>query len=712
VERVLAELPYARIRVHIHALRRMDGTVPVDLRAVLNLPVGMHAPLEGDTFLFRAKLHRPRVSRFPGDMDARAALGGKSVDLTGTVVAPSHAAVLSPGVPMSALEAVLFQARASTRDLIRTSLPEDAATLTEAFVLGDSPWLDDSLRAPFDAAGASHLLAVSGLQATLLASLLFALLRFLWGRVPFLLRRVDPAPAAALLCIPAIFLYAAYAGGAASVVRSAWMAAAVMLGVLSRRKSATAQTLGLGAMLMLLWEPRVIHDAGFLLSFLSVLSLVLLAPGLLAALRGPTETASSTKNQVLAVLATSLAAYLATLPLVVHLFGRVATYGVFTNLLLVPLGGMALPFVVVVALLATAFHSVFLMKVAGAVSVSLLDLCSAFAKLPNAQVELRSPGVGLVVLAMAGALLCGVGNRKALLAGCLTMAVGLLGLIPAQVPPPRLTVMIAPVGQGDGAILRLPDGSAAVIDGGGSFISAVDPGKTVMTPLLERMGVTRLELMILSHPHPDHHNGLVSLVQRFKPRQFWWNGQPSRHPRFLALQQALRDAGTQVVTFERAPPDGFPTRSVGGATFTILHPLPLRDGPDAPRHYPELGENDNSLTVRISHAGHTVLFPGDIERDAEDLLAKDPEVLPWLRADLLKVPHHGSVTSTSDVLLDAVKPQHALMGVGVDNQWHFPHPDVVDRLSAHHVDLWRTDQDGLITAELDEDGVRVSAYAR
>ncbi len=299
-----------------------------------------------------------------------------------------------------------------------------------------------------------------------------------------------------------------------------------------------------------------------------------------------------------------------------------------------------------------------------------------------------------------------------MLLGLALCTLGLMGLVPRAVPTGALRVVMVPVGQGDGAIVRFPDGTVAVVDGGGSFISNHDPGATIMAPLLEQMGVTQLDLMVLSHPHPDHHNGLVTLARRFKPREFWWNGQPSRHPRLLALMDALKDAGTTVRVFERPANAGFVTLQHGGATVDILHPLPVRQGVDPPSHYPELDDNDNSLVVRLTYAGHRVLFPGDIEEEAEARLAADPEVGPLLQADVLKVPHHGSSTSTTDVLLRAVRPRHALMGVGDRNPWHFPHPDVLARLAAHQVDLWRTDEDGLITAVLDEDGVTVDAYLR
>ncbi|MBI5497320.1 MAG: ComEC/Rec2 family competence protein [Deltaproteobacteria bacterium] len=713
VRRVLAEWPLPRVEFALRAVHAPGGSTAVDGAAALTLPQGLRPPPEGSVLLVRSMMHRPRVARFPGDLDARALLGSRGVDLQGTATSVDDLAVVADRAGFTGTDDLLARARNATRAAVRTAMPEDAAALVEAFVLGDSPGMDPEVRRPFDEAGAAHLLAVSGLQATLLAAMLFALLRALWGRIPWLLARADPGPAAALLCLPAIYAYALFAGGAASVVRSAWMAAAVMVGQALRRKAATAQVLGVAAIVMLAVEPRVVANAGFLLSFLSVLALVLLTPGVLALLQGTDADRTSWRPWLLAALASSTAAYLATLPLVAHLFGRVATWGALTNVVLVPAGAVALPAVVVGTLAGVALQWDFLLACCGAVSLALHDLCRVAALLPWPVVEVTPPGAGMTALALGGALLLAVGSWRAAVAGALGLLVGVAGLVPAQSPRNELVVMMAPVGQGDGAILRFPDGAVAVIDGGGSFISAVDPGRTVLAPLLDQLGVQQLDLMVLSHPHPDHLNGLVTLAERFRPREFWWTGQQSRHPRFRDLERALDAAGTRRVVFERpAAGPRVVQRTVGGVRVCVLHPFPERDAPDAPHHFPELSDNDNSLVLRFEHAGRAVLFPGDIEKETEAALAADPDVAPLLRADVLKIPHHGSNTSSTDAFLRAVGARHALIGVGAGNTWGFPSGEVLGRMAAHGVDVWRTDLDGLVTVHLGADGVAVEAFAR
>jgi competence protein ComEC len=254
------------------------------------------------------------------------------------------------------------------------------------------------------------------------------------------------------------------------------------------------------------------------------------------------------------------------------------------------------------------------------------------------------------------------------------------------------------VGQGDACVIELPGGHAAVIDGGGSFDAAFDPGEQVIAPFLWRRGIRRLDVVILSHPHPDHANGLAFLVEHFPVGEVWTNGAETAQPGTVRLLQ---------VAARRGVPIGAP-RSIdlGGARLRPLAPLDAagRIAVDAAR-----SENDNSLVIQLDYRGHKLLFPGDLEAEGEAALVDAAGA--GLASDVLKVPHHGSRTSSTDTLLDAVRPHVAVFSVGERNRWGFPHPTVLARYAARGVRALRTDRDGAVTVAVSGRGaLTVESY--
>ena len=198
-----------------------------------------------------------------------------------------------------------------------------------------------------------------------------------------------------------------------------------------------------------------------------------------------------------------------------------------------------------------------------------------------------------------------------------------------------------------------------------------------------------------SHPDYDHFGGLTYLAAAFTPDAFWWNGSAAGGVRYAALSQALRDAGVaaQVVY------DGF-ARTIGGVEVRAVHPAMDEAGKD----------NDRSLTLLLRYGPTAVLLPGDVEAAGERAMVRAHG--SGLRAAVLKVPHHGSRTSSSAALLDAVDPRMAIISVGADNRFRFPHPTVLDAYRRRGVEVWRTDRDGAVTLRIAADGAVSIATGR
>ncbi len=313
--------------------------------------------------------------------------------------------------------------------------------------------------------------------------------------------------------------------------------------------------------------------------------------------------------------------------------------------------------------------------------------------MPNA-FETAALSAGLMLA--AGAVAPSAGRRRWRLGAALALlAVASGSLVARDVArrhDGRLRVTFLDVGQGDAAVVEAPGGRTFVIDGGGTYDGSFDPGQRVVEPFLRRLGVTAVDLVALSHPHPDHLGGLQRIVERFPVGALWTSGDDGRDPAYARLVATARGRGATTEA---------PARATFGAV--TVEPLgPWLDGRIAAP--PGMTVNDASLVLRIDFAGRSVLFPGDLEAAGEGELVGQATAGQSVRADILKVPHHGSRTSSSDELLDAVAPSLAVASLGWQNRFRFPSPEVVARYAARRVRWLRTDQAGAVTVTIAPDG--------
>jgi competence protein ComEC len=288
-------------------------------------------------------------------------------------------------------------------------------------------------------------------------------------------------------------------------------------------------------------------------------------------------------------------------------------------------------------------------------------------------------------------------------------------LLPAR--RTALTVTFLDVGQGDGALVELPGGATWLVDAGGRLFGAPgpdastddklaalagDPGEQAVWRTLHAHRVRRLALVIVSHPHPDHFGGLAAVAAHVPIDELWWSGDDTGDPAFHALLAQLAARGTRVVR----PPLGL-AREDHGVRLSVLAPR----GDDASVATPSgRSVNDDSLVVRLELAGRSILFTGDLEAPGEAALvdATPPELL---RADVVKVPHHGSRTSSSPRLVEATHPRLAVISCGVANRFGFPAAEVVERWRAAGAELLRTDLRGAITVRIERSGaMQVSTF--
>lgn len=688
----------------------------------------------GDEILFYGALRPAALHQNPGDPPPALRMAIDQVDLAASVDAAALARRAEgprrrPHDPRAIALALLrgvHQARERCDRALRAALlasdPADPQAqvrhaLVSALLTGQRGPLAaaDEARAAqglprisqvFRDAGIFHLLSVSGSHLAAFAFLFYEGLARLLLRCAPLSLWIPPRRIAAAAAIPAVLFYTALTGAEVATLRAAVVATVVFLAIACGRRGRLPEALALAALLLLhpAASPLSLFDPALQLSFAAALGVVLLRPGqhLLAILnpaddqpRAAGDRVSSLARRLLRLCQGSLGATLATAPLTAYHFGELSLGGVIGNLFAVPLAECLL---IPAGLLGAALSGpwpaagAWLLRLAGGVAEALLLLASEVAAW-GLTLPLATPGPAPLLLFALGLALLALG-RRAWPIPCALAA--LLCAAPRLLPPTHLTATFLDVGQADASVLELPGGAVVVIDGG----EAPRGGEGPVATFLRRRGRRHIDLLIASHPHPDHIGGLPLLLARFSVGRLWSAGgaEPfvARGERpDPALAQALAIAARRGVLMTPPAP-----LALGGVLLTPLWPCASAACAIAPAA--DLRHNDSSLVVRVSFAGRALLFPGDLELPGELGLLEAQDAHPeLLAADVLKAPHHCSRTSSSASFVNAVAPALVVCSLGFHNRYRFPNPEVLARYDALGTLILRTDRDGAVQVRID-----------
>ncbi|MBI2393474.1 MAG: DNA internalization-related competence protein ComEC/Rec2 [Deltaproteobacteria bacterium] len=654
------------------------------LRArVYDLPADV---ARGDRVEAIAQLAPSRRTMVPDLGDPRPAWARRAHVLSGGAVVAS---VRARG---SGVLATIDRARGRLRRGIAVAFAADVAPIARAMVLGEEDLAEGDDEA-FRRSGLTHLLAVSGSHVALVVGGLVWLLQTAFVRVTWLARRVSPARLAAAIGVPLALVYEQVAGDSGSARRATAMALVLLLVRAAARRPDLPRTIGVSILVSVAVDPLAPFDLSFALSIAATVGLVTLGPAVDRVLPGKLP------KMLRQAAAATVAASIACAPLVAGIAASLPALGVLANLVAVPIGELAaLPLCNLAALLGATVGG-WPADWTGAAASGALVLLRAVARVaaaPSAAVVAVPPPTAwqLATLIAAAAAAYLLPRRAWLVLAAITGA--LLSLLEiahvrASRPHGLLRVTVLDVGQGDATLVDLPDGSALLVDAGGEVGSAWDPGRAVVAPVLAMRRRRSLALAVLSHPHPDHFLGLPRAIAATDVGAFWHNGEAHREGPLAALFERFDAKRVPLVV----PACG--AHVVGGAVVQVLHPCP--------RAEPDRGANDNSLVLRITHGARSVLLVGDAEHEAEHAMISAGVDL---RADFLKVGHHGSRTSSSDAFLAAVRPAHAAISCGARNRFGHPHDPALARLSAAGIQVLRTDLEGAIRFSTDGRDVEVA----
>lgn len=555
------------------------------------------------------------------------------------------------------------------------SLYGGQAPLARALLIADERDISPAIRRQFADAGIIHMLSVSGLHVAVLAE----------GVVLVLMIAGASTRRAELVATITIGTFVLFVGAPSPAVRSAAMYTAVIISRRLQRPTSPWALLALGAALPLI-QPRVMNEIGYHLSVAGMAGLI--ASGKLAR-RLPFDRMPVWGRRLARETLATIVASAVTAPIVAWHFGRVSLAAPLTNLAAAPLFGLAQPVLFLSLALAPIRPVAALLADGTRVLLAGIEKVGAIgAEIPASALDVQPGAVTALLLVAASASLLAAGasrywGRPALVSA---LAIGAALWWPVvRRAGSRVELHMIDVGQGDAIALRTPRWRWILVDAGDQWREG-DLGERVVAPYLRRRG-GEIAAFILSHPHADHIGGAASVIRRMPVSFLWDGGFPQGSSVYEGVLDAARERG---VAWRAARMNS--TVEIDGVRLTVLSPdsAEIAAAPDA---------NAASVVVMAEYRGVRILLTGDAERDVESRLAQ--RLGRTLRADVLKVGHHGSATSTTPPLLDAVAPRLALVSVGAGNRYGHPSPDVLDALRARGTQVVRTDDGGSIVVGID-----------
>ncbi|AKU96712.1 DNA internalization-related competence protein ComEC/Rec2 [Labilithrix luteola] len=677
------------VRVDVRVGKGACETISFEGRVTLHVPLGIAPPMaRGDRVTAIAQLAPAHRFWNDGTGDPAPGQARRGSLLSGGVV---DIRVVTPGWGIVSL---IDRLRETIRQRIVATFPSETEGMARALVLGESA-LDDTDQRAFRRSGLSHLLAVSGMHLVLVVATFVSALRALLVRFPALATRIDVNRIAAAVGAPLAWFYADLAGGSGSAIRAAWMSSVALFAVAVGRKPDTWRALGFSILGMALWDPLVAYDLSFVLSVTATFGLVALGKPIERVL---VTRAPAWAGFVVRPMAQTTAASVACAPVLAGMGPDLPVAGLVANLVAVPLGeAAALPLCLLHGLLEPLPLAEKGTALAASGALSLVrHVARSFAAIPWGAVPVAAPTSSELAVLAVFAFGVACFRARAAKIGWSALSVAFLVILEldaraAGSPHGRLRVTFADVGQGDAALIDLPDGRSMLIDAGGFVGSPTDTGERVIAPLLRARRRSVVDYVVLSHPHPDHFGGLRTGLSAVRVGEFWDTGQGESEGvggGYADVLAMMRARGVSI----RRPRDLCGVHEIGGATIEVLAPCgPL--GPD-----PDRGPNDNSFVLRIRYGERAVLFVGDAEREEErELVDRGAN----LRADVLKVGHHGSRTSSSPPFLSAVDPSFAVISCGVRNRFGHPHPNTIRSLATAKIPFFRLDRDGSVVMTTD-----------
>ena len=568
-----------------------------------------------------------------------------------------------------------------TTNLFDSYLNEENSALISSIILGKSSYLDETELLKYRELGLAHILAVSGLHIGIISSFII----FILSRIG-IKRKIN-----IILSLTIIWAYVYIIGFPPSTVRASLMFSILFYSQLIHEPYDSINTIMVSILISLFINPYWLFSIGFQLSYIATFSILIFTPRII-------KLFYPYKNNTILALSSILAVNIGLLPLQAYYFNRVSLLGIISNIIAVPLLSFAL--IIGISMIILNYTISFLNLGLGFILNILLSVESKVVdflyEIPFNFIKLYSPNM-LVILLYFFALgiifdiikinQLKIGVKKAII--YFLLIVVLINSLYALFDQ-SINIDFIDVGQGD-AILIKAQGSNYLMDTGGSLLGGFDIGKYITVPYLEKLGINKLDGVIITHFDADHSQGLDALIDNIKISNIF----SSYIPEDQHLIEKIKENEIPLTIINENDVIKFDKNTY----LKIIYPGYKAD-------LSSLSNNNKSIVSLLSYKDTNILFTGDIEKEVEvQLIRKKIENI-----NLLKIPHHGSDTSTTMDFLNELLPRYSIISVGRNNSYSHPHNDVLERLKKTDSLIYRTDEMGLIRVYMNNKDISINYF--
>lgn len=562
---------------------------------------------------------------------------------------------------------IIIKLRKYIKSKLREKLKKENSELAISLIVGDRSHISSEVEDNFKKANLMHMLAISGAHFSYVILI-----------ATFISNRLQHKRLGQLIQIIAIIFFMNLTGNTASVVRAGIMSILLIGSSICKRQNDSLNNIAISAIIQIINNPYIIFDSGFMLSYSGVLGIILFYKKI-------------SEHIHFKSIALTISANIFIIPIMIYNFHTISASFIISNIC----ASWLLGIIIILEFISLCIPIKLLYIILDLLIMMLRKIAEICANIPFAQMYVPRYAIFFVIVIYI-LIFCRKLKCKKYVYSFLTIGVSILLIVNfTDVYQDRMRINFIDVGQGDSCLIRYK-GTNIMIDSGGSLSKnkdgkSYDIGENVLNNYLLNRGITRLDYIMASHFDEDHSQGFVFLLKNMKVKNVIISEQYKTSSIYEQFKQICKKQNIQIIYVK----SGDEIR-IKDLAFKILHPKSKEN------QISENPLNNNAIVCMVKYKNRRILFTGDIEKVAENEMVK--EYTNGLKADILKVGHHGSKTSTTKEFLDLINPSVALIGVGQNNKFGHPNEDVIKRLEEKNIQIYRTDEMGEISVIIDKNG--------